>query len=123
MSYYFPFGASSAVSVQNISYSLQATTASRPDFSNIPVVPSASYAPSVQNSPAAGANGLSKNIDSCSATAPVGLPGLTGLAGAKGMDFGYCPAGTKECPNLHVSLSAVWTNGTNFGVNYYRASI
>lgn len=118
MTYYFPLGASSAVSVLNISYSLQTVTASRPDFSGIPVVPTSSYAPIVEVSPAAGANGFTPTVGDC-LIGPTGPSGPMGPSGSKGTSMGGCPVGSKPCPDLHVSLSMVNVNrasGSHFSV-------
>lgn len=120
MSYYFPFGANSAVSIQNVSYSFAAITASRPQTTNILVL-TASRAISVQNTPSAGSPGTSVNIDSCSAAAPDGAKGVQGPTGSKGTDVTTCPAGTIQCTALNVSLSAVYGSGQN-GINYYVPS-
>jgi hypothetical protein len=120
MSYYFPFGAFSAVSVQNISYSFAAITASRPQTTNI-LVPTASLAISVQNTPPAGTSGTNVNIDSCTGTAPNGPDGVQGPTGSKGTDVTTCPPGTIECTGLNISLSAVYGAGLN-GINYYVPS-
>lgn len=121
MSYYFPFGANASLTVQNIDYTLQAVTASvGTEFADI-IVSTASYAPTTQIVPTNGTDGVDRVLADCPQTAPRGPQGLQGAQGAKGAAAGFCPAGTKECPGLHESLSAAWTNGTNFGVNYYRA--
>lgn len=120
MAYYFPFGAASAVSVQNISYSFAAVTASRPETTTI-LLPTASFADSVQNTPIPGLPGLGKNIDSCSADAPRGEKGVQGPRGQTGSAYENCPPGTIECVGLNVSLSGAFP-GYPYGINHILPS-
>ncbi len=107
MSYYYPFGASSGGGiVANISYSLAATTGSRAQFASI-AVNTASYAISVQNTPSNGTAGQNNDGTTCTGTAEQGDRGVTGPSGSKGLNFDYCPAGTKWCNLLDASLPAV----------------
>ena len=104
MSYYFPFGNSSLVVNTNVSYSISAVTASRPQFASI-VVPTASFVTSVINAPASGTIGVHKSASDCTSTSPVGAQGVTGQQGDMGSSYTVCPPGTKECPGLFTSLS------------------
>jgi hypothetical protein len=107
MSYYFPFGNASAVSVQNISYSFAATSASAMSSELLISALSASFANSVQNTPPNGTNGTAATSELCTGTAEAGDQGPQGPRGNDGLDYTTCPPGSKECPGLFVSLSAV----------------
>jgi hypothetical protein len=129
MSYYFPFGGASSISIQNISYSFSATTASVP-LSTSTYAITASYATTSGSVPPSGQNGTSKTLSECQALGTAnptllvsGSTGLQGPTGSKGADNLTCPGGTIECPALHISLSANWNNGAGQnGVNYYVPS-
>jgi hypothetical protein len=125
-SYYFPFGASKAAPAATVDLSDTAVTASRPDTPvNNKRAITASYAVNVTNVPVAGATGVSQNATTCGASTVVGITGPAGTSGIRGTDYiPTCPENTIECPNLHVSLSANWTNPINGGpgVNYFRPS-
>lgn len=130
MSYYFPFGGADSISIQNISYSLAATTASVP-YNSITQVLTASFAVKSGSVPPAGVAGLSITQFACEQAAisnpkllVSGATGTAGATGSKGSDNTTCPDGTIQCIDLTVSLSANWTNPINGGrgVNYYRSS-
>jgi hypothetical protein len=121
-SYYFPFGANERAQTQSISYALSAITASLPITSTVLAI-TASYAINSGSRPSAGENGVNQSFATCGVSTISGSKGLQGPTGSKGPDS-VCPPGTTECVNLHISLSANWTNPINGGrgVNYYRAS-
>lgn len=105
MTYYFPFGNAGGVSVTTAPFALTTITAS---FMPVDIVsPTASFATSVINTPAAGPNGISKTLADCTGVASRGPTGSIGPTGSSGIDVTVCPPGTKECPGLFVSLSAV----------------
>lgn len=108
MSYYFPFGTSAVGTVENIPYALTAVSASA--ILHTILVPTASRATSVQNTPSAGPSGISQTEFTCTDSGQSGLPGADGLQGGAGVNAVTCPQGTKECPGLFVSLSAVNSN-------------
>lgn len=117
MPYYYPIGNSAALTVQNIDYAFSAVTASV--ILSTTVVPTASFATSVTNSPPAGNNGTNVDPATCTATAPTGDPGAQGPRGSDGPDATTCPPNTKECPGLFVSLSMVNANrpsGSQFSI-------
>ena len=119
MSYYFPFGNSSAISVDNINYAFSAISGSVISSSLLIPALSASFANSVQNTPPNGTTGASVDASTCTGTPDNGDQGTQGPRGALGSDLSYCPAGTKECPGLFVSLSAVnaaRSSGSQFSV-------
>lgn len=120
MSYYFPFGASTAISTQNINYGLLAITASVPSSSTTNAL-TASFASSVINSPTAGSNGINKTIADCGTSTTSGSKGVQGPTGSKGTDNNSCPSGTIECTGLNVSLSMALPGFSN-GINYIRPS-
>lgn len=118
MTYYFPFGNSSLIVKANVSYSISAVTASRPEFASI-VIPTASFATSVINAPANGTNGVHKSASDCTGTSPAGVQGVTGPRGDMGSSYTICPPGTKECVNLNASLAAVnasRSSGSHFSI-------
>lgn len=119
MSYYFPLGGNSAITVQNASHSLLATTASAASASSI-VAEFAIYAITSGSKPAAGTTGMAIPAESCSAAAPVGPQGERGPSGSKGSDLSVCPAGTIECPQLTLSMSSAFTG---YDLTYYPNGI
>lgn len=126
MSYYFPLGGGALSSVQNISHSLLASTASiayDPTTVTKVYVLTASYAASSGSTPAAGANGTSITINDCNPALYVqGPTGAQGPTGSKGADITTCPVGTIACTGLNVSLSAAYDDGITRGINYYVPS-
>lgn len=128
MSYYFPFGGSGATTVQNISHSLFATTASLPTSNDITVI-TASYAVVSGSTPPAGFAGINITTEMCTTSASInpsllvsGSSGSQGPTGSKGTDVLTCPDGTVRCTALEVSLSAQYDDGITRGVNYYVPS-
>jgi hypothetical protein len=129
MSYYFPFGGGEAITTQNISFSLSATTASVPTVNTITAL-TASFASAVVNSPPAGTNGINVTLSDCQTSASLnpsllvsGAAGNQGPTGSKGTDVLICPTGTVRCMDLEVSLSAQFLSGTGQrGVNYFQPS-
>lgn len=120
-SYYFPFGATSAATIQNISHSLRATTASVP-YSVTTAVLTASYAIDSGSTPPIGANGVNITIDNCVLSLYIsGSQGNKGNRGPKGTDNNTCPTGTIECPDLLPSLSMALPGFPN-GINFVRPS-
>jgi len=124
MSYYFPFGGGQAITVQNISHSLLAVTASAPT-SNIITVITASYAAASGSTPSAGFAGLSVTLEICQTSASVnpsllvsGSSGSQGPTGSNGTDVLTCPDGTVRCTSLEPSLSAQFFIGGVRGANY-----
>jgi len=124
MSYYFPFGGGQAITVQNISHSLLAVTASAPT-SNIITVITASYAAASGSTPSAGFAGLSVTLEICQTSASVnpsllvsGSSGSQGPTGSNGTDVLTCPDGTVRCTSLEPSLSAQFFIGGVHGANY-----
>ena len=120
MSYYFPFGGSSTTSIQTVSHSILATTASVPLSSTITAL-TASFASTVQITPSAGTNGTSKTLADCGTSTIEGPKGVKGPTGSKGTDNTTCPQGTIECPLLFTSLSMVLPGFPN-GINAARPS-
>lgn len=102
-SYYFPFGGGATVSITNISHSILATTASVPIDSTLSVL-TASYAPTVLNSPASGPAGTNQTAELCGPSTVSGSTGVQGPTGSKGTDNVTCPAGTIECTSLNQYL-------------------
>jgi hypothetical protein len=128
MSYYFPFGGSQATTIQTISHSLLATTASVPVVNTITAL-TASFASTVVNPPSAGTAGISQTLSDCQTSASLnpsllvsGAAGNQGPTGSKGTDVLTCPPGTVRCMGLEVSLSAQYNDGVTYGVNYYQPS-
>lgn len=128
MSYYFPFGASETISIQNISYSLSATTASVPTANTITVI-TASYAATSKTTPPDGFAGINVTLSDCQTSASLnptllvsGSSGSRGPTGSKGVDVVTCPDGTVRCISLETSLSAQYNDGVTRGVNYYQSS-
>lgn len=125
MSYYFPFGATDALSTNNITASLLATTASVPLNSNVSAI-TASYAITTLDTPTAGTPGTSVTQAECEANTSAyisGSRGQQGPTGSKGSDNTVCPDGTIRCMALEVSLSAQWSSSLgDRGVNYYAPS-
>lgn len=120
MSYYFPFGASTALSTTNIDAALFATTASVPINSSVSAI-TASYAITTLDPPAAGTPGTSVTQAECEANTSAYIPGSqgqTGPTGAKGPDNTVCPPGTVRCMDLEPSLSAQFFVGGIRGANY-----
>lgn len=125
MSYYFPFGGVSSTSIQNISYSLFATTASVP-FSTTVIAISASHSPIVKFAPPVGQNGTNATTEFCEANPPTLISGSTGdqgPTGSKGANNVTCPENSIRCTALEVSLSAGYSDpGKPYGANYYVPS-
>lgn len=105
MSFYFPFGNTSALSKNSINYTLTAITASAMPKTVVAVT--ASFATQVINLPPSGTNGTSKTLADCTGPVSAGPTGFMGAQGSSGADITICPPGTKECPGLFVSLSVV----------------
>lgn len=127
MSYYFPYGAAAGTSIQNISYSLFATTASVP-FSTTTIALSASYSPVVKFAPSNGQNGTNATTEFCEtyfAENPYEpIPGQTGDqgdTGSKGENNVTCPGNSIRCNTLEVSLSGAFPGYPN-GINFTRPS-
>lgn len=129
MSYYFPYGAAAGTSIQNISYSLFATTASVP-FSTTTIALSASYSPVVKFAPSNGQNGTNATAEFCetyfAANPYEPIPGQTGGrgdTGSKGENNVTCPGNSIRCNTLEVSLSAGYSDPNKpYGANYYVPS-
>lgn len=124
MSYYFPFGGSQATTVQNISHSLSAVTASLPISDSITAI-TASWAATTKFAPASGFAGASVTLEGCqtaSAANPSllvsGATGNQGPTGSRGTDVLTCPDGTVRCIDLEPSLSAQFFVGGIRGANY-----
>lgn len=124
MTYIFPLN----FTTQSIRFALNTPVASVPTAATITVL-TASFASSVVTSPAAGTNGSNISQATCDASASAnpsllitGPKGATGGTGSKGINITTCPAGTKECPALNVSLSAAYDDGVTRGANYYVPS-
>lgn len=120
MSYYFPFGASDALSATNIDHALLATTASVPINSSVFAL-TASYAITTLSTPPAGIAGASVTLESCQADTGKyisGAKGQQGPTGSKGTDITVCPDGTIRCIDLEPSLSAQFFVGGIRGANY-----
>ena len=103
MSYYFPIGGGSSISLLNISHSILATTASVPSSANLSVL-TASYASTVLNTPPAGTNGANQSPELCGPSTISGSRGVAGPTGSRGADNTTCPPGTIECTSLNASL-------------------
>lgn len=124
MSYYFPFGATDALSTNNINASLLATTASVPLNSNVSAI-TASYAITTLDTPTAGTPGTSVTQAECEANTSAyisGSQGQQGPTGSKGPDNTVCPPGTVRCMALEVSLSAQYIDAFTSGANAYVPS-
>ena len=118
MTYYFPFGNSNLTVKANVSYSISAVTASRPQFASI-VSQTASFATSVIIPPTSGTNGIHKSASDCTSAAPVGNQGVTGPVGEMGSSYTLCPPGTKACASLNAELASVNANrpsGSHFSI-------
>lgn len=114
MSYYFPLGGSQAVSIQNISYSLAATTASVPTSTTVVAI-TASFATTSGSTPPAGIDGVSITQFACEEAAQInpkllksGSQGVQGPTGSQGSANTTCPPNTVECTALNVSLSGAF---------------
>jgi hypothetical protein len=120
MSFYFPLGGTSGVSVQNISHSLLAVTASVPTSTTITVLTTL-FATNSGSNPPAGTSGASATVNDCNPALYVsGAAGPQGPTGSNGADNVTCPAGTILCAQASVSLSGAFTyNMTSYpnGIN------
>lgn len=118
MSYYFPLGGTSALSIQNISHSLSAATASVPVATTITAV-TALFATTSGSNPPAGANGANATLNDCNPALYIsGATGPQGPTGSSGADNVTCPPGTIQCTSLNVSLSGAfpdYPSGLNGG--------
>jgi hypothetical protein len=119
-SYYFPFGGAGATTVQNISHSLLAVTASVPVSSTVLAL-TALFAIDSGSTPPNGANGINQTPELCGPSTVVGPTGPTGERGPVGSDLTTCPPGTIECTQLNVSLSMALPGFPN-GINTLRPS-
>lgn len=117
-SYYFPFGGASATTIQNISHSLLAITASAP-FSQTIVGLTASFATTSGSVPSIGENGINQTAQSCGPSTISGSVGVSGSRGPTGPDNVSCPTGTIACPDLdqflpNLNISANRVSGSQF---------
>ncbi len=103
-SYYFPFGGTSAATLQNISHSLLATTASVPAFQTITTL-TASFATTSGSTPPAGQAGINQTAELCGPSTIVGPIGAQGIRGVNGTDNVSCPPGTIACTDLDQYLN------------------
>lgn len=120
MSYYFPFGATDALSTTNIDNAILSTTASVPINSSVSAL-TASYAITTLDPPTAGTAGTSVTQAECEANTSAyisGPQGQQGPTGSKGTDVTVCPPGTVRCMDLEPSLSAQFFVGGIRGANY-----
>lgn len=120
-SYYFPFGGAEASTVQNVSHSLFAVTASVPVSTTVLAI-TASFALASGSTPPNGANGTNQTAELCGPSTIPGPTGATGPRGATGADLITCPPGTIECPALNVSLSLALPPAFPNGINALRPS-
>ncbi len=120
MTYYFPFRGSDAASLNTLSYSLRATTASVPRSSTVTAL-TASFAISSGSTPSAGTNGINQTAELCGPSTISGSKGAKGDSGSLGADNAICPKGTVECTGLLTSLSMVLPGFPN-GINGVRPS-
>lgn len=98
-SYYFPFGASSVATLQNISHSLTAMTASVPFTKTITAI-TASFASTSGSIPPNGMDGINQTAELCGPSTVLGPTGPQGVRGVKGTNNLICPAGTIACTDL-----------------------
>lgn len=114
MTYYFPLGAGEGLTLQNVSHSILATTASVPASTNVRAL-IARYAFTSASTPPNGQDGASVTQYACELAAQInfkllksGSTGPQGPTGSQGVANTTCPPNTILCSDLIPSLSAAF---------------